>query len=111
MSLSDVISEDLSIFFSTDEFAETATYVPYDGDRVFVPVIVMIGEELEDDMLRVAVQSTATILVKASDVSAPTTRDQFEIGDDTWLVERILQKSHGVWRLSVAKDVRMLHRR
>lgn len=101
MTLSDQLTSDLSIFYDTDEFAETVTY---NGSAI--PAIVDYKTNLDDAGSRGSAMAIAEISVRASDVAAPAYRDTVVIGSVTWKVRRTLSGDGKEWKLELYRDER-----
>lgn len=73
MSFATALSNDLSVFFNTDEFAEEVSYTPTGGVATDIDII--------DDTQNATLQSTESpsdskiILIKYSDVNMPLKGD------------------------------------
>lgn len=99
MTLKDDITSDLSVFFNTNEFAETVTYNGTD-----IPAIVEYEENL-DEQTGSAV-AIATLTIKKSDVSDPDYLDTVVIGSDTWKVRNRIEGNAYIWKLALYRDER-----
>lgn len=74
MSLNDLIESDLELIFSVDEFAAAGTYTPAGGDEVPISAIVTYGEDLDDAQWRAALQASAVVHVRESEIVIVTHR-------------------------------------
>ena len=78
------MTSDLSVFFNTDEIAETVSYTPKDGVAVDIAAIVSQDDPLQEPYVRGENTATCEIEVLASDVSDPQYGDTFTFGGETW---------------------------
>lgn len=102
MTLAAQMTTDLSVFFDTDEHAQTVTY---DGSDI---TAIVDYETLLSEQASGAVKRQKVLWVKVSDVSAPAYRDTVVIGSDTWYVGR--ESKHETdgytWKLPLYRDER-----
>ncbi len=82
------MTADLDVFFNTDEFADTITYTPADGDPVSISAV--LGDQNATIQDPEPAGDSMVIFVKASDVADPGYRDQFTINSETWYLRRNL---------------------
>ena len=99
MTFKDDRAADQSVFFNTDEFAETVTY---QGSAI--TALVSYGQDPKRDAN--SHRAEAQLLVKASDVAAPAYRDTVGIGSDTWYVLRKEKADDDTWLLTLYRDER-----
>lgn len=100
MTFKDQMTSDLSVFFNTDEFAETGTYTPVSGDAVenVVALINRLGESEKDESMRY----DAEISFRQSQVAdRPAQGATFASTDgagqaETWEIQTATDQS-GVW--------------
>lgn len=112
MSLFDVLEDDLkSVAFSTDDFAQAATYTPAGGSPVNATVIFRPAEDLDDAQWRAALQASANLWVLDSDVVSPALNDTVAIDGDTWTVVRRVSKAGCLWHLEIRRDLRPTFRK
>ena len=99
MTFKDQLTTDLSVFFNTDEFAQTVTY-----KGTPIAAIVDYGENpgKEGD----ALITLGTLTVKASDVPSPAYRDTVVIGSNTWRVRGVISGDGYIWKLSIYRGER-----
>ena len=97
---------DLSVFFNTDEFAETITYTPSGGSPVEISAIP--GDQNATLQDPPPAGDTMTIFVKASDVSDPGYKDQFTINSETWYFRKNLSggSNDGILELEISRSER-----
>lgn len=96
---------DLAILFSTDlPGVESVTYTPVGGSCSDIPAIVDYGENLNEGAE--SHKAVGTIMVKKSDVTAPSYKDTVVIGSDTWRVRNIKQGDGLAWVLNIYRDER-----
>lgn len=113
MTIKDQFKDDLLIFFDTDEFAEVITYTPYGSTARDINAI---PQESGD----VGIQSATpaydrmTIVIRATDATAPSYRDTFTIKnssgeDETWYMYNYLLGGHKseIWTFELAKTSRV----
>jgi len=84
MSFSSQLTDDLSIFFNTDEFAETITYTAIGGGGVSIAAIVTREGEGQEPYVRGIFTATALVLVKKSEVATPRHGDIYAFDSQTW---------------------------
>ena len=101
MTLSSQLTTDLSIFFDTDEFAQSVTYA-----GSVINAIVSDDENLDAAGSRESAMAKGTIWVKVSDVTLPAYRDAVVIGSDTWYVRRIVSGDGYVWQVEIYRGQR-----
>lgn len=105
MTFSTQLTTDLSVFFNTDEFAQSVTYA---GSAI--DALVLFGENLDAAGSRESAQANGHLVVKVSDVAAPAYRDAVVIGSVTWRVRRIIYGDGQVWKLEIYRDQRPVWR-
>jgi hypothetical protein len=103
MALKDVIQNDLSVFFSLDEFAE---YIDIDGQQV----LAIIGPDQFNERPRHPeelynitdgiYQSSITIFVKSADLEKPMIGQRMRIDGKKYSVVSVSEES-GVLKISV----------
>ena len=81
MTLKKQMAADLSVFFDTDEFAESIIYTPTGDFARTIPAIRIDGERLEP-YVRGDETATCVYQVKISDVKNPQHNDRFTITND-----------------------------
>ena len=84
MTFKEQLTTDLSVFFNTDEFAETITYTPSGGSPVSIPAIINRDAPLQEPYIRGENTAISEIMVKTSDVSNPQYGDTFTFDSETW---------------------------
>jgi hypothetical protein len=99
MTLKAQLTTDLSVFFDTNEFAETVTYNA-------APIIGIPDYGADQDSNDSDSMTKATIFVKASDVPAPKYRDTVIINSIVWNVLNITEGDGYVWKLNLYRDER-----
>lgn len=107
MTLKEQMVTDMAVFFDSDEFADAATYVPVNwqpGDAEEVSCNVLVDHDVliqgEGYDMNLATLGT-TIMAKVADVGTLERGDTFEVGDDTWTVQRIEENDGSVVRAVV----------
>jgi hypothetical protein len=106
MALKDVIQNDLSVFFSLDEFAE---YIDIDGQQV----LAIIGSDEfnerprhPEDLYNITngiYQSSITILVKSADFEKPVVGQQISINGEDYYVVSVSEES-GVIKINATAN-------
>ena len=81
MTLKTLMTNDLSAFFNTDEFAESITYTPAGGAAVTISAIVMRDAPAQQPYVRGENTATCEIIVKLADVATPQHGDTFTLND------------------------------
>ena len=104
MGFKDDLTADLSIFFNTDEFAETIAYTPVNGTLKNIPAIVDLLEDLGDDTLGKA--KLIEVIIKKDDIETPVYRDSIVIGGNEYYVSTVSEGEGYVWRLLARRDFR-----
>ena len=84
MTLKTQMTSDLSIFFNTDEFAESVTYTPKGGAGSTISAIVERNDPFQEPYIRGEKTATALIQVKKADVASPQYGDTFTFDSQTW---------------------------
>jgi len=87
MTLKTQIASDLSIFFDTDEFAETISYTPMDDAARNITAIVDRTSPGQEPYIRGHDTATCEITVKASDMPTPQLGDTFIFDDQDWEID------------------------
>jgi hypothetical protein len=96
------MTADLSVFFNTDEFAETITYA-----GVSIKAIVDYGRVQDlGNAVNNANVNIAAIWVKKSDVASPTYRDTVVISGVTWTVLNVESGDGLTWKVNIRRDER-----
>jgi len=107
MTFKTQMTEDItSVFFNTDEFADTCVYTPK-ATGIAIPnvaVILDLGTALTQSEYGAIESDTATI--KASDVAKPKLYDTFVCNSVTYTVRSITKTVYGVHTLSIDTDQR-----
>lgn len=100
MAFSTALEQDLSVFFSTDDFVqETITY-----SGVSIGALVDYGDSDKDrEYNRDYKTIKAIILVKQSDVTLPAYRDVIIIGGATWYAQRNVEGDGYVWSIGIER--------
>jgi hypothetical protein len=99
MSLKTAMTNDMAVFFNTDEFAQAVTYA---GSSI--NAIVTYKDNLGDQGPSKA--RLAELEVKVADVASPDYRDAVIIGSDTWRVRRVIEGDAYAWKLEIEIDKR-----
>jgi hypothetical protein len=111
------MAADLEGIFSPEEFGESVTYTPADGD-VSPFSVVAIFEALEIDSLEARIMRDVIICripqsqLSDGGVTIPTTRMERVLGDtitrgsDVWqIIDKI--DNAGLWKLTLEKNIRI----
>lgn len=77
MTLKSQLTDDLSTFFNTDEFAETVSYTPIGGLATDITAIPERGNPFQEPYVRGEETATCEITVMRSEVSNPQYGDIF----------------------------------
>ncbi|MFH1616657.1 MAG: hypothetical protein ABIG61_16435 [Planctomycetota bacterium] len=104
MTLKTQMTSDLSVFFNTDEFAETITYTPSGGEAVSISAIL---EDMDPSIMDVPPPADSMLLsVKYSDISSPGRGDTFTISEETWYLVKNLGGGYydGTWKLLISRS-------
>ena len=104
MTLKEQITADMTVFFDTDEFAQTITYNGTD-----IPALVEYGEDLDmEGGATGSLLARAIITLRVADVPAPAYRDEVVIGSMAWRVLTVDGGDDYTWRLNLFRDERPL---
>jgi len=99
--------DDLSEFYSTDDFAQDVTYKPASGSAKTVPAIIDFGKG-DDYRGSNSYDINATMRVQASGddgVETVTNKDSVTIGSDTWGVIGARKIGDGLeWEIELNKE-------
>jgi len=87
MSLKSQLVSDMSVFFASDEFAETISYTPKDGAVSNIVAIVDKSSFRLEPYVRGPETATCIITVKAGDVTNPAIGDIFTFDGSNWEFE------------------------
>ena len=101
--ITDQIATDLESIFDTDEFAIEVAYTPVDGALLNIAVMKQNEKIISDDSGTVR---TAELFVRETDVSEPGYRDSVVISGIQWYVFELLDKSIGLWKLLIVREIR-----
>ena len=95
-----------SVFFNTDEFAESITYTPSGGTSKTVKMIP--DEEDPGSQTLAPPGDSMIILVQSAEVTAPLRGDTYTIGGITWYHEEIIRggPEEGVYHIRLTRSVR-----
>jgi len=96
MALKSFLSADLSLFFNTDEFAETVSYNGQDISAIFTSY--KDQEERHSDFIK------AELTVKFSDITSPQYRDKVVIDGVTWRVSDIIAYDEYIYKIEIQTD-------
>lgn len=98
------MTSDLTVYFNTDEFAETVTYNGSSVTALFRykrNLDVDAGTDNSDTTM-----AKAELMVKVSDVASPAYRDTIIVSSVTWRVKNIEYGDGYVWKLNLYQDER-----
>lgn len=99
MSFATALTQDLSTFFETEEFATTVTY---DGSSV--SAIIDYGDSGRNvEYNRDFKADRGTLYLKVSDVAKPSYRDEVVISGDTWYVMREIESKGTIWEIGIER--------
>ncbi len=91
---------------------EPVTYVPRSGDPVEATAVVSRGRDLEDIQWNAALQASAELMVRESDLGGdPEYQDTVIIAGETWTVAQKIERAGGMWRLEIRRDLRPTFKR
>jgi hypothetical protein len=85
MTLKTLMASDLSMFYNTDEFADSITYTPAGEAGISTAGIIDHGA-LAESQGSDALGAVATLRVQVSEVATAAQGDTVAIGSDTWEV-------------------------
>lgn len=103
MTLKTQMQADLaSVFYNTDDFAETVTYTPAGGAGISVVAIIDYGRDDEDGADDLG--QNAKIRIMVSSVATVTAGDTITIGANTWEVHYARLSEDGLeWIADISK--------
>ena len=84
MTLKSQLTDDLSTFFNTDEFAETVSYTPKGDVARDITIIPTRGNPFQEPYVRGEETATCEIEAMRSEVSNPQHGDIFTFDSETW---------------------------
>lgn len=84
MTLKSQLTTDLSVFYNTDEFAETVSYTPIGGSATDITAIVTRQGSHMEPYIRGAVTAAAIIEVQKSEAPTPQHGDTYTFDSQTW---------------------------
>lgn len=105
MTFKSQLQSDLSIFFSTDEFAESATYIKASNPTVPINTSVIKEGGINLDVGQRGAKDAAIFHLKRQDVGIPAYKDTIDTGE-IWTVERIENSDAYVVTVAARRDVR-----
>ncbi len=113
MNIKDQFTQDLTVFFDPDEFAEEITYTAYGSTAKIINAIVQESGDIGIQTPTPA-YDRMTIMCRATDIPSPSYQDTFTIkdssGDDrAWYVYNYLQGGHKseTWTFELALTSRV----
>jgi len=93
-------------------FGQTVAYTVHGSTPVEIRAIVSIHKDIDDARWNAAVQATAEMWVKASDIPSPGYKDTVAIGTDVWTVVNIDRGvNSSMWKLDLRRDLRPTFRK
>ena len=84
MTFKSQLTSDLSIFYNSDEFAETVSYTPVGGAARDITAIVTRQGSRQEPYIRGEFTALAEIEVKKSEVTNPQHGDTYVFDSQTW---------------------------
>lgn len=87
MTLKTQMTTDLSVFFDSDEFAESVTYTPTGGEATTITAIVVQDMPFQEPYVRGEMTAVCDLIVQRSEVSNPQEGDAFTFGGETWRLD------------------------
>jgi hypothetical protein len=113
MSVLSEFEEDFTegILGADDGLSTSIVYTPAGGTSLSILGILNRAEDLEDANWQAALQASATLYVRVSDVASPSYQDTVTADGDTWTVARKVSKAGGVWKLELRRDLRPTFRK
>jgi hypothetical protein len=104
MTFKEQMAADLStVFFNTDDFAESAIYTPVSGAAVACSVLIDHNIELQPSGLDSQVSVTATVIESmVSEVGIPVVGATFTIGSTEYEIRELLENDGLITRVAVA---------
>lgn len=103
-----MMTESKADFFDTDEFADEVTYIPNGGLPVVIEAIIDDDYPNQQDFDRGGADKFAVALlhVHSTDVTAPSSRDQFTFHDYTWQISpEGYQRSGDFYRVNLIREL------
>lgn len=99
MSLKQLMTNDINVFFNTDEFCSTVSY-----NSSNITAIWTLKENLKEESYSNMKQGE--LVIKVSDVSDPNYRDTIVIDSTTWYMRRVLYGDGYTWTLLLETEER-----
>lgn len=93
MAFKDNLAADMSVFFNTDEFAETCSY---NGNNV----LAIINRVQQPQINGTTSADYAQVLVKKSQVSSPKIHDILVFDEKAWVVENVTRSDGLIFDLT-----------
>ena len=84
MTLKTQMATDLSVFFNSNEFAESVTYTPSGGSGTTITALVFRSEDFQETYVRGPDTARAEIWVKKSQVTNPQFGDVYSFDSQYW---------------------------
>ncbi len=100
-------ADDLSTFYSTDDFAVDVTYTPSGGTPKTIPAIIDYGQgDQYQGSNSYGINATMQIQASGDDgIETVTNRDTVTIGTETWGVIGARKINDGLeWEIEINKD-------
>lgn len=89
MTLKTQLTSDLSVFFNSDEFAESVTYTASGGEATTITAVVVRSMSHYEPYVRGENTAMAEIICKKSQVSAAGYGDTFAFDSQTWELDPV----------------------
>ena len=90
MTLKNQITNDLSVFFNIDEFAEIIVYTNLNAIETSIPAMVSREDPVQEEYVRGNETATCEIEVKISDVPTPHYGETFTFDNVVWEFDPVL---------------------
>ena len=84
MTFKSQLTTDLSVFYNTDEFAETVSYTAVGESAVDITAIVTRQGSHMEPYVRGSITASAIIEVQKSEVTTPQHGDTYTFDSETW---------------------------
>ncbi|MGB2808000.1 MAG: hypothetical protein WBC22_09675 [Sedimentisphaerales bacterium] len=105
MTFKDQMTSDLSVFFNTDEFADTVSYTSIDDIAKDITIVPTRSNPFQEPYVRGEETATCEIEVKKSEVTHPQYGDIFTIPSRVWAYDATITTESEVWEFDPVRGI------
>ena len=104
MTLKQQISSDLSVFFNTDDFADSAVYNSHDGTYSSKSIKIIIDYNADLSKTEFGAADTTQIILQKSEIVDPKIYDTIVFDGVTYTIRQRLSGDNYTWNVAVESD-------